>query len=64
MPNFMVKLVAQFRTPLKELVSNLGVVRRASDEKAKNVLNWNPRSNEEAIIATAESLLQLKIVTN
>ena len=64
MPNFMVKLVAQFRTPLKELVPNLGVVRRASDEKAKNVLNWNPRSNEESIIATAESLLQLKIVTN
>ena len=62
MPNFMVKLVAQFRTPLKELIPNLGVIRKASDEKAKNVLNWNPRSNEEAIIATAESLLQLKIV--
>jgi dihydroflavonol-4-reductase len=33
-----------------------------SNEKAKRVLNWNPRSTEEAAIATAESLIKLGIV--
>ncbi|MFN5449739.1 MAG: aldehyde reductase, partial [Bradyrhizobium sp.] len=29
----------------------------ASADKAKRLLGWSPRSNEEAILATAESLI-------
>jgi len=44
---------------IREMVPNLGKVRKASNEKARRLLGWSPRSNEEAIIATAESLLRL-----
>ena len=30
-----------------------------SDIKTREVLGWNPRSREEAILATAESLLKV-----
>jgi len=33
----------------------IGVNRKASNEKAKRVLGWQPRTNEEALIATVES---------
>jgi dihydroflavonol-4-reductase len=36
----------------------LGVNRNASNEKAKKMLRWQPRSNEEAILAAAESLVK------
>ncbi len=36
--------------------------KNATNEKARRVLGWAPRSNEEAIVATAESLLQLKLL--
>ena len=41
---------------------DLGKVRRASNEKARRVLGWEPRSNEEAILATAQSLVRLGLV--
>ena len=34
----------------------------ASNDKARNLLGWRPRSNEEAIVATAESLIRLGLV--
>jgi hypothetical protein len=29
-----------------------------SNEKAKRILKWNPRTNEEAILSMAESLIE------
>jgi hypothetical protein len=29
-----------------------------SNQKAKNLLNWNPRSREEALLAGADSLMK------
>ena len=63
MPNLLVKIVALFNPLLREQVPNLGIIRRASNEKARTVLNLTPRNNEEAIVATAKSLLDLQIVT-
>jgi dihydroflavonol-4-reductase len=34
----------------------LGKVKNATGEKARRLLGWTPRSNEEVIVATAESL--------
>ncbi|GAY71895.1 hypothetical protein [Lentilactobacillus kosonis] len=35
-----------------------------SNEKAKTLLGWRPRSANEAIIATAQSMIDLGIVTD
>lgn len=42
------------------IVPQLGIVRETTSEKAKTLLGWKPRSAEEAIIASAESLLALE----
>jgi nucleoside-diphosphate-sugar epimerase len=34
----------------------------ASGEKARRLLGWKPRSREESILATAESLIRLGLV--
>jgi len=34
----------------------------ATSEKARRLLGWNPRSAEEAIVATAESLVRLQLL--
>ena len=36
--------------------------RPASNAKARRDLNWTPRTNEEAVIATGESLVRLGLV--
>jgi nucleoside-diphosphate-sugar epimerase len=62
LPNWLVRLVA-LRDPLaRSIVPELGRVKNASHEKAKRVLGWTPRSNEEAIVATAESFVRLGLV--
>jgi nucleoside-diphosphate-sugar epimerase len=62
LPNWLVRIVA-LRDPLaRSIVPELGRVKNASHEKAKRVLGWTPRSNEEAIVATAESFLRLGLV--
>jgi nucleoside-diphosphate-sugar epimerase len=62
-PDWMIRLGALATPALKELVPNLGVIRKASNEKARRVLGWSPRSNEEAILATANSLFELGVIT-
>jgi hypothetical protein len=42
---------------MQQIVPMLGKIRNASNEKAKRVLGWTPRSNEEAIVATATRLV-------
>jgi dihydroflavonol-4-reductase len=37
-------------------------LRPVSSGKAKRLLGWSPRSNDEAIVATAESLIALGVV--
>lgn len=64
LPNFVVR-IASWRDPaLKLLLPELGKKKNASNEKAKRLLGWAPRSNENAIVATAESMLRLGLVKN
>jgi len=60
--NFVLYLTALVKPELKMLVSLLGQYMQASGDKAKKLLNWSPRTNEEAIVATAESLLKLGLI--
>lgn len=56
LPDWVVRIAALFNAKAKALAPMLGINRNASNEKAKIILGWQPRSNEEAIYAAAESL--------
>lgn len=59
MPNLIIKLAALFNQQLADLVPLLGKARSATGAKAMRVLGWRPRSWQDAVTATAESLLGL-----
>ena len=42
----------------------LGIKKNASNEKAKRILGWTPRSSEEAIVASGESVAHLGLLKN
>lgn len=56
LPDFIVKLIALFYLEMRDLVPLLGMTRNATSAKAQRVLGWKPRSWEDAVVATAESL--------
>ena len=61
-PNWLVRIAA-FRDPaVKLILPELGKVKNATNEKARRVLGWAPRSNEESIVASAESLVRLGLL--
>jgi len=62
LPDWVVRVAALADPSLRQLVPELGKVKRPINEKAKRVLGWAPRSNEECIVATAESLVQLGLL--
>ena len=53
------RVVGLFDPSVKLISSELGIRKNATNAKAKRLLGWSPRSNEESIVATAESLLKL-----
>jgi nucleoside-diphosphate-sugar epimerase len=62
LPNWLVRRAA-FRDPVVRLIlPELGKVKNGTGEKAKRTLGWAPRSREEAIIATAKSLVRLRLL--
>jgi nucleoside-diphosphate-sugar epimerase len=62
LPTWLVRLAA-FRDPAIQLIlPELGKFKNATNAKAKRVLGWSPRSNEEAVLATAESLMRLGLL--
>jgi dihydroflavonol-4-reductase len=58
-PDALVRLVARFCPALRQITPQLGLIRRASNAKARSLLGWSPRSNREVVAATGESLLRL-----
>jgi nucleoside-diphosphate-sugar epimerase len=62
LPDFLVKL-ARFKEPaVKQIIPELGKWKNATSEKAQRVLGWSPRSREDSVVATAESLVRLGLV--
>lgn len=58
-----VRLAALFNPQAKAIASMLSASRNVSNEKAKKVLGWKPRStNEEAIAASVESMIYFKSI--
>jgi nucleoside-diphosphate-sugar epimerase len=62
LPNWLVRLASLRDPAVKQILPELGKPKNATNEKAKRVLGWAPRSNEECIVATAESLKQLGLL--
>lgn len=62
LPNWIVRLVALIDPSIAQIIPELDEIKILTNEKARNVLGWTPRSNEEAIISTAESLIRLGLV--
>ncbi|GAB4016149.1 SDR family oxidoreductase [Spirosoma koreense] len=58
LPDWIVRVAALFSPTARNVVPLLGRYRTASNEKARTLLGWKPRSNEEALLATANSLIQ------
>ncbi|WP_125610126.1 SDR family oxidoreductase [Specibacter cremeus] len=63
LPDVLVRLAALFnKSLLQEVVPRLGRAKQISNDKARRVLGWTPRSNEDALVATGESLVRLGLV--
>lgn len=58
----MVRTGALFDPSLRLITPELGKPKNATNKKAKTLLAWSPRSNADALAATAESLLQLGLL--
>ena len=62
LPDWTVRLAARRDPSLRQLLPLLGKIRNATSEKARRVLGWSPRSNEETLVATAESLIRFGLL--
>jgi nucleoside-diphosphate-sugar epimerase len=62
LPNWVVRLAALRDPAIKQILPELGKTKNATSDKARRLLNWSPRSTEDAIVATAESMLQLGLL--
>ncbi|MEU6251158.1 aldehyde reductase [Streptomyces sp. NPDC047043] len=63
-PAWLLRLLSAFTPQLRETVPQLGVVRRAANAKAREQLDWSPRSNEDAVVASADSLVRLGLLAD
>ncbi|OCI98503.1 epimerase [Rhizobium sp. AC27/96] len=61
-PNWLVALSALRDPVMKAILPILGVNMNATSVKAQTLLGWRPRSREDAIVATAESLVTLGLI--
>jgi nucleoside-diphosphate-sugar epimerase len=62
LPNWMVRLASLRDPAIKLVLPELGKRKNATNEKARRMLGWTPRSNEEAVTATGESLVRLGLL--
>jgi nucleoside-diphosphate-sugar epimerase len=58
LPNWMIKLVALFDPSIRQIVPELGRTLNISNDKAKTMLGWAPRSTEESVLDTVDSLIK------
>jgi nucleoside-diphosphate-sugar epimerase len=62
LPDWLVRLASFRDRSVKQILPELGKVKNATNAKARRVLGWSPRSNQEAILSAAESLIKLGLV--
>jgi len=62
LPNWLASIASRFDPGLKLIAGELGRDARISNEKARRLLGWKPRPEDEAIRASAESLIAAGLV--
>jgi len=62
LPSWVVRAAALVSKEARAAVPDLGKTKNATSDKARRLLGWSPRSREDAIIATAESLSRLHLL--
>ena len=62
LPDWLVRLVGRFNPEVRSLTPELGRRKDATNEKARRLLGWAPRSREDALVATAESMGRLGLL--
>jgi dihydroflavonol-4-reductase len=62
LPNWLVRLAALKDPAVKQILPELGKLKNGTSEKARRLLGWAPRAAEEAIVATAQSLLDFRLL--
>ena len=62
LPDWLVRLAAIRDPAVKLILPELGKMKNGTNQKARRMLGWTPRSNEECIVATAESLVRLGLL--
>ena len=62
LPDWLLRLVALVDPSVRQIIPELGKLKNATSAKAGRVLGWRPRSSEDAIIASADSLLRLGLL--
>ena len=62
LPDWLLRIVALADKSVGQIVPELGKPKNASNEKARRILAWSPRSAEDALVATAESLARLGLL--
>jgi nucleoside-diphosphate-sugar epimerase len=58
LPNLLLRVAAMFDVSIRQMLPELGRLMQISNDKAKNRLEWAPRSTEESILDTVDSLVQ------
>lgn len=62
LPDWLMRVVALFDPAARLILPELGKKKSGTSEKARRLLQWSPRSSEDAIVATAQSLLDLGVL--
>jgi nucleoside-diphosphate-sugar epimerase len=62
LPSWLVRLAALRDPAVRQILPELGKRKNATSEKARRLLGWAPRSSEEALVASAESLVRLGLL--
>jgi nucleoside-diphosphate-sugar epimerase len=62
LPNWLLRALSLFDSRIKQILPELGKKKNATNQKARRVLGWAPRSSEESVVATGESLVRLGLL--
>ena len=62
LPDWVVRIVAIFDPAVKLIAAELGKVKNATSDKAIRVLGWAPRSLDDTMAATGQSLIDLGLL--
>jgi nucleoside-diphosphate-sugar epimerase len=61
-PGWILRVMALASPIVREILPEVGKKKNGTHEKARRLLGWAPRPNEESIVSSAESLLRLGLV--